>query len=171
MPAPKWDDSWTTRLGPHRTAFDISELEAQPGLGQIPTIMNAFNEVLGTTDKDLGFVAVVRHHAQPMLFTDAVWAKYDVGAEFTPRDPETKDSYKRNPFARLVRTIQQRGLVMLGCHSNTMWYAEAFAQKTKTDPSTVLQELLGNLLPGVTLMPNGLYALARAQDVGCGVMR
>jgi hypothetical protein len=36
---------------------------------------------------------------------------------------------------------------------------------------TVHQELLGNLLPEVTLLPNGLYALARAQDVGCGVMR
>lgn len=171
MSSPKWDDSWTTRLGPHRTVFDVSELEASPGLGQIPTIMNAFNEVVGTTDKDLGFVAVVRHHAQPMLFTDAVWAKYDVGAELTDRDPQTKGSYKHNPFARLIRTIQQRGVVMLGCHSATMWYAEGFAQKTKTDMRTVHQELLGNLLPEVTLLPNGLYALARAQDVGCGVMR
>jgi hypothetical protein len=35
----------------------------------------------------------------------------------------------------------------------------------------VRDEVLGGLLPGVTLLPNGLYALARAQDVGCGFMR
>ena len=170
-PAPKWDDSWTTRLGQHRTVFDIAELEAQPGLGQIPTVLNAFNDVLGTTDKDLGFVAVVRHFAMPMLFTDVIWEKYGASIDFKQKDPETKDTFKHNPFARMVRTIQQRGVVVLGCHSATMWYAETFAQPTKTDSREVHSELLANLLPGSTILPNGLYALARAQDVGCGFMR
>jgi hypothetical protein len=167
----KWDDGWTTRLGRHRTVFDVADLEAQPGVGQIAPVMDAYNEVLGTSDKDLGFVLVIRHFAIPMALSDAMWAKYDVGADLKRKDPATKESYKRNPFTTLITSVQARGVTVLGCHSAAIGLAGLLAQRAKADAATVREEVLRGLLPGVILLPNGLYALARAQDVGCGFMR
>jgi hypothetical protein len=167
----RWDDSWTTRLGRHRVVFDVAELDAQPGAGQVAPVMDAYHDVLGTTDAELGFVLVIRHQAVSMLFQDRVWEKYDVGADLTRQDPKTRAPYRRNPFAPMLSSLQQRGVTILGCNSAAQGIGAILAQRAKADVAATRTEVLAALLPGVTLLPNGLYALARAQDVGCGFMR
>lgn len=166
----KWDDSWTERLGKHRTVFDVPDFEAQ-GVWQVAPVMDAFNEVLGTTDKDLGVVLVVRHTAIPMAFKDEIWAKYDFTQELKRKDPKTNETYKRNPYAAMITAAQARGVVVLGCHVAAVGMSSMLARRANMDATAVREEVMANLLPGVTLLPNGLYALARAQDVGCGFMR
>lgn len=166
-----WDDSWTRRLGPHRVAFDVADLETFPGAAQIPPVMDAYHEALGTTDQQLGFVAVIRHFAALMLLQDSMWAKRDMGGEYKRLDPSTKAPYRRNPFAPMMKLLHERGVTILGCNSALQGYAAMIAQREKSDVNAVRAELLANLMPGTILQPNGLYALARAQNVGCAFMR
>jgi hypothetical protein len=166
----KWDDGWTERLGKHRTVFDVPDFDSQ-GVWQVAPVMDAFNEVLGTSDKDLGFVLIVRHSAIPMAFKDEIWAKYDFTQELKRKDPKTNETYKRNPYAAMITAAQARGVVVLGCHVAAVGMSNMLARRANMDATAVREEVMANLLPGVTLLPNGLYALARAQDVGCGFMR
>lgn len=170
-PASPWDDSWTRRLGKHRTLFDVAEMEAIPGVGQIPPVMDAYHEVLGVGDDALGFVLVIRHFAVPLFFGDALWQKYEVGTTLKRHDPKTSAPYVYNPMRPLIEMVQKRGVVVLGCSTAVLGFAASYAQKTKADADSVRREVLAGVMPGVILQPNGLYALARAQDVGCGFMR
>jgi hypothetical protein len=36
---------------------------------------------------------------------------------------------------------------------------------------TIYEELKANLVPGLILQPNGIYATMRAQEAGCAFMR
>ncbi|MDB4908866.1 MAG: hypothetical protein JWO05_3650 [Gemmatimonadetes bacterium] len=166
-----WDDSWTARLGRHRTVFDVADLDANPGIGQVIPILDAWHEVHGTTDRDMGYVGVIRHMAVSMLLTDDMWAKYDLAPDIKHMDPKTKLPYKRNPFAPLLAMVQRRGVLLLGCSSAMTGLAGMLAQRAKAEAPAVTQEVQANLMPGVIMQPNGLYALTRAQDVGCGYMR
>jgi len=166
----KWDDSWTTKLGKYRTVFDVAEMDAQPGAGAVPAVMDTYNTVLGTTDADLGFVLVVRHMAVGMLLGDDIWAKYDVGSDLTHKQKDGTP-FKSNPFVKMLSGMQQRGVVILGCQSAMTGYGAMLGQRAKADIAAARSEVQAGILPGVIMLPNGLYALARAQNVGCGLMK
>ncbi len=170
QPTGKWDDSWTGRLGKHRTVFDVSEYNASPGAYQVAPVMDSYHEVLGVSDRDLGFVLVIRHFAVGMTFSDSIWQRYDVGAEYPQQDAQTKAPVK-NPFRKLISDLSTRGVVILACHSAAQGLGAMLAKKAGADAQAVRDEIFSSLLPGVIMQPNGLYALARAQDVGCGFMR
>lgn len=167
----KWDDSWTTRLGHYRTVFDVADMDTEPGVDGMSRVMDGYHEVLGTTDRDLGFVLVIRHRAIPFIFSDALWARYDIAQYIKEKDPVTGQPYKRNPRRELIARLQSRGVTVLGCDRAVRGYIETLAEQTKATADAVRPLVMKELLPGVILQPNGLYALARAQNLGCGFMR
>ena len=166
-----WDDSWTNRLGKHRTVFDVSELEQEPGAYQVVPIMDNYKEALGVSDADLGFVLIIRHAAMALAVKDAMWEKYNLGADMKQQDRQTSAPYKRNPLGSTIAECQKRGVTILGCNVAMNGFANRTARKMNGDVKTVRAELFDNLHPGMILLPTGLYALARAQDVGCGYMK
>jgi hypothetical protein len=166
-----WDDSWTTRLGRLRTVFDVADLETEPGASAVPDVMDAYHEALGTTDRDLGIVLVLRHRAIPLFLGDAIWSKYDVARKMAEKDPATNAPYRVNPQRALIVKLQQRGVIVLGCNRAVSGFIARTATETKTAEADVRRDVMGSILPGVILQPNGLYALSRAQTAGCGVMR
>jgi hypothetical protein len=166
-----WDDSWTTRLGRLRTVFDVADLEAEPGMSAVPDVMDAYQQVLGTTDRDLGFVLVIRHRAIPLFLGDAIWSKYEVAKKMVEKDPATNAPFRVNPQRALIARLQQRGVIVLGCNRAVTAFIGRTAAETKTTEADVRRDVMGSIMPGVILQPNGLYALSRAQTVGCGVMR
>ena len=167
-----WDDSWTKRLGKYRTVFDVSELEEEgPGPYQVVPIMDNYKEALGATDADMGFVLVIRHGAMAMAVSDAMWDKYNLGANMKRQDDSTKAPFKRNPYARVIAECQKRGVVLLGCNTAMNGFSSRVARGvTGGDAKAIKAELFANLWPGMILLPTGLYAVTRAQDVGCGYM-
>jgi hypothetical protein len=72
-------------------------MEATPGGGQILPVMDAYSEVLDVTDRELGFVVVIRHFAAPLLFNDALWDAHDVGSSLKHKDPKNGAACKYNP--------------------------------------------------------------------------
>ena len=176
-----WDDSWTKRLGKYRTVFDVSELQEQgPGAYQVTAIMDNYKEALGATDADMGFVLVIRHAAMALAVNDAMWEKYNLGVDWKRRDdegnviPDTAGTpatpMKRNPLGRTIAECQTRGVVLLGCNVAMNGFSNRTARRVGGDAKTIKAELFANLWPGLILQPTGLYALTRAQDVGCGYM-
>ena len=185
-PKPSWDDSWTTRLtASHKAVFDGPEIHDGLVLGQAWGYMRGFQEVFGTTDADVQAVIVIRHAAIPMALNDALWDKYELGKELKLKDPATGQPARRNPFFKAEKgdkyamvprdgsldALRQRGAILLGCNLAAMGYAYRFAQKSKVDVTVAQEEVRANLVPGVTLQPNGIYAVMRAQEAGCTYIR
>ena len=64
-----------------------------------------------------------------------------------------------------------RGLTVLVCNRATMNTARGAAERAKRDVAQVQTEFRNGLVPGALLMPDGIFALVRAQNAGCALMR
>lgn len=185
----RWDDSWTSRLtATHKAVFDGPAIEDGIALENAVGYLNGMRDALSArTSADAQAVVVIRHSAVPMLYNDAIWAKYNVGKEDKIRNPMTGKWATGNPFARsegsdsagdrgdsptsTIAWLTSHGHLVLGCDLATRGYAHIFAHRAGSDWHAVYEELKANLLPGVILQPNGVYAVHRAQEAGCTYIR
>jgi len=182
-----WDTSWMNRVtAKHKAVFDSPEINDGEALWMASGYFDWVKDVFKTGDADSSVVVVLRHAAVPMLFSDAMWAKYDLGAETKTTDPSTKKSAKRNIFYKKldkdgkpatgdeasasIAALTSRGVIFLGCDMATRAFASRIAEKTKQEQSVVYDELKRNLLPTATLMPTGIFATLLAQEAGCAKM-
>jgi hypothetical protein len=181
-----WDDSWTSKIEGKRfkTVFDSPQINSALALHQASAVIDGYKDVAGIETKDLGLVVVLRHRAIPMAFGDAIWNKYDVGTTFKLDDPTTGEPAKRNPFLHVTKDdkhglvgpdqslqgLYDKGVIFLGCNNAAMEWAAMLAQKAGTKADDVRGELKANLIPGMTLLPTGIFAVVRAGNVGCSYM-
>jgi len=183
----KWDTSWMDRItAKHKVVFDSPEINDGDALYMAAGYFGWVKDVFKTGDSDASVVVVLRHSAVPMLYNDAMWAKYDLGAETKTTDPSTKKPAKRNVFhqkvdkggkpatgdeaSAAIAPLASRGVIFLGCDLATRRYASRLAEKTKQQESAVYEELRQNLVPTATLMPTGIFATLLAQEAGCSKM-
>ena len=183
----KWDTSWMDRItAKHKVVFDSPQINDGDALYMASGYFDWVKDVFKTGDSDSSVVVVLRHAAVPMLYSDAMWAKYDLGAETKTTDPSTKKSAKRNIFYKKldkdgkpatgdeasasIAALTSRGVIFLGCDMATRAFASRIAEKTKQEQSVVYDELKRNLLPTATLMPTGIFATLLAQEAGCAKM-
>ena len=82
-----------------------------------------------------------------------------------------EDKYAMISPESTLPALRARGAVLLGCNMAAMGYASRLAERTKRDVGAVREEVRAGLVPGVLLMPSGVYATLRAQDAGCAFMR
>jgi hypothetical protein len=73
--------------------------------------------------------------------------------------------------ASLLDALHARRAIFLLCNRASMNWATRAAERTKTDLEQVRADVRAGLVPGATLMPTGVFALARAQNAGCAYMR
>jgi len=93
----KWDASWMDRItARHKAVFDSPEIEEGTALYHAMSYLGSVKDVFGTGDSDASVVVVLRHRAVPLLFNDAMWAKYNIGAETSTTDEKTKKPVMRN---------------------------------------------------------------------------
>jgi hypothetical protein len=150
---PTWDDSWTKRLGnSHRFVFDVPQ-QGDGVFSQLTSLYGDYATALDAKDRDMHAVVVIRHAAIAMIFGDAIWSKYKIG-----------DS---NPTRAALASWQARGVTVLACNIALMNRARNLAHDAGADQATVEAEVRANVLPGVILQVNGVYAVLRAQDAGC----
>jgi len=122
-------------------------------------------------------VLIIRHSAIPMAFNDAMWAKYEIGKDRSIKDGD--DWATRNPFLNSRRPatsdrptatlswFASHGHILLGCGVAAQGLAGQIASARKLDSKVVFEEMKANLVPGMILQPNGVYATIRAQEAGC----
>ena len=174
----QWDDSWFTRLtAKHKAAFDSAQIEEGAVLGHALRYVNGMRDALNAGDGDVQAVLIIRHSAIPMAFNDAMWAKYEIGKDRSIKDGD--DWATRNPYLNSRRpTTSDRpsatlswfaahGHVLLGCGVAAQGLAGQIASARKLDSKVVFEEMKANLVPGMILQPNGVYATIRAQEAGC----
>ena len=180
----KWDDGWATRLtAKHRAVFDAPEVSEGMVLFNAFVYMRSYHEVYGVTDADIQPVLVVRHRAMPLVLGDALWARYELGKQVGLKDERTGKWASRNAFAVedptdpgavagvSLAALHGRGALILACSLALNNLGGRLAKQTKRDPAAVRAELRAGLLPGVEVVPSGIFGVMRAQEAGCTYIR
>jgi hypothetical protein len=149
-----------------------------------PKVYQMTNMATGTPEKDTTVVVVLRHSAIPYAMHNALWSKYKFGEVFKVDDPMTKTAALRNPFWMPkvgdfkvpglgnveigINELQEKGVLFCVCDTAMTVYSAALGEGMKSDPAIIKKEWLAGLLPGVQVVPSGVWAIGRAQEYGCG---
>jgi len=172
-------DEWFKGVkGKHRIVYDGSMPH-----GGFPVIWNwAFylsNNETGSPDEDVTAMTVFRHKGLPLALEDRLWEKYPLGEVFGVKDASGAP-YTRNPFYEPqegdfpipgidgVKRMQERGAMFCACDLATKVYSNAVATQMGLDSTEVYNDWVSGVLPGIQLVPSGVWALGRAQENGCG---
>jgi intracellular sulfur oxidation DsrE/DsrF family protein len=176
-------DEWFSRIkGKHRIVFDATQPhEIMPFAW--PKVFLLTNSATGTAEKDCGVVVVLRHAAVGYALNSDLWAKYKLGEVFKADDPLTKAPATRNPFwqpkegdfkvpgignvAIGINELQSNGVMFCACNMAITVYSAVLADMMKMDAETVKKEFLAGVLPGIQVVPSGVWAVGRAQEHGC----
>ena len=180
----KWDTSWSGRIesAKYRVVFNASDISDGAALAYAATFLDHFGEVHGTSDGDTRPVIVFRRRGTPMVFGDALWDRYQIGATANVEDRRTGAKARRNLFwkaapgaspesaSTTLESLAARGLVSLVCNISIGSWSSGFAQTAGREPEEVRREVIAGLVPGTIVVPSGIYALIRAQNAGCAYM-
>jgi intracellular sulfur oxidation DsrE/DsrF family protein len=176
-------DEWFKQIkGKHRIVFDVPQPnEIFPFAW--PRIFLATNAATGTSEKDCSVVVVLRHTAIGYAMEDRVWAKYNLGDLFKANDPKTKKPSSRNPFWKPkqgdynvpglgvvpigINELQDSGVLFCACDMALTVYSGVVAQSMNLDPVEVKKDWVSGILPGIKVVPAGIWAVNRAQEKGC----
>ena len=172
-------EAWFKKIkGKHKIVYDAPE----PHEG-FPIIWSwvfyKTNNQTGTPDNELTAVVVLRHSAIPIAMEDRLWDKYKFGESFKINDPNTSAPAVKNPFwvpdAKMwvdfgidgIKNLQARGVLFCVCDMaitvNSMFTAKAM----NLNPEEVKKDWVSGLLPGIQVVPSGVWAIGRAQEKGC----
>jgi hypothetical protein len=166
--------------------FDSPEINDATALWHAFSYLSSVKDVFGGSDSDASVVVVLRHAAVPVLYSDAMWAKYNIGAETKTLDEKTKVAVTRNIYyqrvdkdgkpnddrpSATVKSLASRGVIFIGCDLATRGFSYRLAQKAKLQQKDVYEEIRQNLVGGAILMPTGIFGMLMAQEAGCAFMK
>jgi intracellular sulfur oxidation DsrE/DsrF family protein len=183
--SPQWDMSWLDRIAaaPYKAVIDSTNLNDGAALDLAADIMDRFHDVYNGPDEQTRIIIVMRQLGVPMALQDALWDRYAIGEDRKINDPATKAPARRNPFLRAapgepdwvqegkVEPLVKRGMTILVCNRAAMNHARSYAERTKRNVEEVQADVRNGLVPGAYLMPDGIFALVRAQNAGCALMK
>ncbi len=171
-------DEWFNKVkGKHRILFDVTQPhEILPFAW--PRVFLLSNSQTGSPESDCGVVVVLRHSAVPYAMNSQLWEKYKFGEMFKINDDETKAPAIRNAFWQPkpgafplpkigINELQESGVMLCVCEVALMVFSGMAAAATKQDAATVKKEWEAGILPGIQLVPSGVWAVGRAQEHGC----
>lgn len=176
-------DAWMNKIkGKHRMVLDVVRPnEIFPFAW--PRVFLLTNNATGTPEKDCGVVVVLRHAGIPYAMKSELWEKYHFGEMFKADDPLTKAASKRNPFwepregdfsvpgignvAIGINDLQASGVMFCVCNMALTVYSAVAAQQMSLDPAVVKKEWMDGILPGIQVVPSGVWAVGRAQEKKC----
>ena len=176
-------DGWFDKLkGKHRVVYDVPKPHGVYPFAW-PRVFMMTNVNTGTPENDLGVVVVLRHDAIPYAMEDRLWSKYNFGEVFKATDPKTKKPSIRNPFWKPkqgdfnipgvgvvpigINELQDSGVLFCVCDMALTVYSGVVAEAMHLDPAEVKKDWLSGILPGIQVVPAGIWAVNRAQERGC----
>lgn len=182
---PKDDpEEWFKKIkGKHKMVFDVTQPHDIFPFAW-PRVFLMSNVGTGTPEKENSVVVVLRHSAIPYAMEDRLWTKYNFGQVFSVPDPKTKEPATRNPFwqpkagdfsvpgignvAIGINELQESGVMFCVCDAAMTVYSAAVAKNTNGDAAEIKRDWASGLLPGIQVVPSGVWAIGRAQERGCG---
>lgn len=177
-----WDTSWIEKVNAakYRVVFNANVMNDGEVFGYASEFFDAYHELHGTSDSELRPVVVVRRQGSALGVNDALWDKYEIGADEKITDGSTGAPARRNVYwktasptgdnKRKISGLMARGMIVLVCNVALSNVARSFAERTHQNVEDVQNEFRANLVPGAILVPSGIYALIRAQNAGCAWM-
>ena len=178
-------DEWFNQLdkkGKHRIVFDVVKPNEMLPFAW-PKIYQLTNAGTGTAEKDTGVVVVLRHEAIPYAMESRLWEKYKFGEAFKINDDATKKPSTRNMFWQPkpgdfvvpgvgeveigINQLQEHGIMFCVCNMALTVLSTVTAQGMKMDAKTVYNDWVSGILPGIQIVPSGVWAVGRAQEHGC----
>ena len=167
-------EKWFSQVkGKHKMIFDWPKANNGAALGWALTLMDTYND-LGVPDKDLSIVLVLRYATTPIALADPLWLKYEFGKKIELKDPDTKEFTLKNLYAKCatedddcIEVFIKRGGLVCVCNHALQGSSDSLAEKLKLNKDDVHKEFMDNLLPGIQRVPSGIWAVNRAQELGC----
>lgn len=176
-------DEWFNQVkGKHKMVFDATQPHDMFPFAW-PKVFTLTNAATGTPEKDCGVVVVLRHSAIGYALEDSLWAKYNLGELFKADDHLTKKPAVRNPFwkpkpgeykvpglgsvAIGINELQESGILFCVCNMALTVYSAIVAEQVKANAADIKAEWMKGILPGIEVMPSGVWAIGRAQEKGC----
>ncbi len=165
-------EAWFAKLtGKHRAIFDAPEPN-----GGMPAIWPRV--YLNTTEasypgQGVSAMVILRHGGLGMALSDSVWRKYPIGEMFGINDGDKPAM--TNPYARItnlplpglgIEELLKSGILVGACDIALTVYSTGAAAKNGGDPVATKKEWVAGLFPGIRIVPSGVMAAARAQELG-----
>jgi intracellular sulfur oxidation DsrE/DsrF family protein len=183
--ADKWFDQLKNKK--HKIMFDVTSPHKNPEEMMPFAWSRVFlmtNAATGTPSKDSGVVVILRHAGIPYAFNDSIWTKYNFAEMFGITDPTsgkaaTKNNFWQPPQGTFsvpgfgvvpigINELQADGVMFGVCNAAMTVFSAMAAEKMKLDHKAVMAEWKAGILPGIQLLPSGVWAVGRAQEHGCG---
>jgi hypothetical protein len=180
-----FDDTWTRKVtaAKYKAVFDSPGIDDGLALMHATFYVQGYIEQLGVKPDEIVPVVVLRHAGTPLALNDKLWEKYALGEHTKVKDRATDASATRNLFARKdersnlvnpeasIEALLASGAVVLACNKAARNLAATMAKKFNKDVEEVRAEFREGILPGVLYQPSGIYAVHRAQEVGCSFIK
>ena len=185
--APSWDFSWTAKLRgkKYKAVMDCEEVESGYGVWRASFWETQYQQALGAKPAELATVLVLRHNALVLGFQQPFWDTANIGANAKVTHPVTQQSTDRNPAllssarnevpamfdAFALPNFISRGGIVLACSLAMDFFAAGYAQRASITPEEARKRAVAALVPGVIMMPSGVFAALKAQDEGCNYLK
>lgn len=173
-------DAWLKRIhGKHRQVIDAT----MPNGGFAPVFALNFIDSYkgqGVPESELTSVISYRHFAMPLMLSDSIWAKYKIANVIGVMDPKTNAPAMRNVFRdaillhpgltyeQILSGAASKGtIIMTACNVALTALSGMTAANAGVSAEAAANEWRAALLPGVVVVPSGVYAISRAQEMGC----
>lgn len=178
-PAPgDWDNRWLDGLTrKHRVIFDTKTWGGGEAFGYPKRYHDAMQDGYGAKPADIQVVIGLHGTAWPLGLADDAWAAWPLGEVVAMNEPGGQGRATRNlarsdeagaPYAQTsLASWQKRGASILLCNNTLMRVSKELAAKRDgAAPDAVYAELRRAIIPGVTLVPAMVAAMALAQAKG-----
>jgi hypothetical protein len=163
--------------GRHRQLVDAYEINKGAPLAFAHTFL-ATSEPPTANVVAATAVVVLRHDAFPLALGDEMWRKYKIGEAFKIDDPETKAPALKNPFLHpkagvlpadgmAIDWLLASGTVFGACRVALLFQSKMLAGNAGVSAGDAADEWTANVIPGITILPSGVWGVNRAQEAGC----
>lgn len=172
-------ENWPGALhGKHRQVFDAVSPNEGFALVWSHVFLLTNAEASKIPERDMNDVVVLRHGAAILAFSDPIWKKYKLGEMMNVKDPATKLPAERNPFFHVrdgdlpfpqasIDRLLARGATIGVCSVALGVLSRQRASVIGITPDEARKEWEAGVIPGITIVPSGVWAVNRAQEHGC----
>lgn len=174
---------WLTGLnGKHKQLFDTPAPGNGVALVHVLNYYDTYNSAFKVQDRDVNGVLTFYGTTTFHGLKDGMWAKYRLG-EFLGEKDAKGVAYTANPWrsmptvmgtamaAASVESLQKRGATFILCNNALTILSGMVAGARGLDAKTVYEDMKGNILPGVKLVPAMVIAIEQAQKAGFTYLR
>jgi intracellular sulfur oxidation DsrE/DsrF family protein len=188
-PSVKPDMAWLNGVkGSHAQLF------VTPTPGGIPFLhvlnyVDTFKESFGQSYPNVIAIVGLFGMAIPLGVNDAMWAKYGLGAATSVNDKATKSPATINVFAKpatsgllgldapfdvpgtaSIASLQARNVRFILCNNALNFWVGRIAAGSGGNAATIRNDLVANMLPGITIVPAMVIAVNQAKEAGASYM-